>query len=68
MGLLDVPPEIFQRVVKALVKKGGIVEAWKLRQTCSQYLYSDLHGILELTRLQRHFEITLTTKSSPRQS
>jgi len=37
MGLLDVPPEIFQRVVRALVKKGGIVDAWKLRQTCSQY-------------------------------
>ncbi|KAG9186385.1 hypothetical protein G6011_02941 [Alternaria panax] len=31
MELLDLPPEIYQRIVRFLVKKHGLVEAWKIR-------------------------------------
>jgi hypothetical protein len=33
MELLELPPEVFQRMVKAFVKKYGVVEAWRLRGT-----------------------------------
>jgi hypothetical protein len=36
MELLDLPPEIFQRITHILVKKHGIAEAWKVRGTSSK--------------------------------
>ncbi|CAN9225303.1 unnamed protein product [Alternaria alternata] len=37
MQLLDLPPEIFQRVTHILVKKHGIAEAWKVRGTSKAF-------------------------------
>ncbi|KAK1916054.1 hypothetical protein P3342_003869 [Pyrenophora teres f. teres] len=37
MELLDMPPEIFQRVVKTYVRTNGVVEAWKIRKTCKTF-------------------------------
>jgi hypothetical protein len=36
MQLLDLPPEIFQRIIGVLVKKHGLKDAWKLRGTSSK--------------------------------
>jgi hypothetical protein len=40
MGLHDLPPELFQRIVELLVKMPGttrgVVEAWKARRVCSK--------------------------------
>ncbi|CAN9174270.1 unnamed protein product [Alternaria alternata] len=37
MRLLDLPPEIFQRITHILVKKHGIAEAWKVRGTSKAF-------------------------------
>jgi hypothetical protein len=38
MELLDLPPELFERVIELYVKKYGVKEAWKLRGICSTFL------------------------------
>lgn len=35
--LLDLPPEVFTRIVIHLITKAGIVEAWELRKTCRKF-------------------------------
>ncbi|KAF2249259.1 hypothetical protein BU26DRAFT_505316 [Trematosphaeria pertusa] len=47
MELLDLPPEIFQRVVAMYVRRVGLCEAWKLRSVCktfSVYLTEEVFG------------------------
>lgn len=36
MQLLELPPEIFQRVTAHYVAKVGLCEAWKRREICSE--------------------------------
>ncbi|KAL1797129.1 hypothetical protein ACET3X_003735 [Alternaria dauci] len=37
MKLLDLPPEVFQRIVGVLVKKHGLMAAWKVRGTSKAF-------------------------------
>ncbi|KAF1935252.1 ankyrin [Clathrospora elynae] len=37
MELLDLPPELLERVMVLYVKKYGIVEAWKIRKICKTF-------------------------------
>ncbi|KAJ4360814.1 uncharacterized protein N0V89_001381 [Didymosphaeria variabile] len=43
--LLDLPPEVFQRVVHELVSDVGVVEAWKLRGVCRTFAAEIHHDI-----------------------
>jgi hypothetical protein len=40
MLLLDVPPEIFQRIIATCVYTVGIRKAAKIRETCSKCIWS----------------------------
>jgi hypothetical protein len=37
MGLLDLPPELLERVVQILAKKTSLAQLWEVRKTCSKY-------------------------------
>ena len=36
MDLLDLPPEIFQKIIASYVHKVGVSEAWERRDVCSE--------------------------------
>lgn len=38
MLLLDLPPEMLERIIGHLVTGAGIVEGWKHRKVCRKYL------------------------------
>ncbi|KAL6703819.1 hypothetical protein ACN47E_009038 [Coniothyrium glycines] len=38
MGLLDLPPEIFEHIMHEYVKQVGVPAAWKIRGTCKTFL------------------------------
>jgi hypothetical protein len=54
MELLDLPPEIFERIITKYVAEVGLCEAWKHREVCSEY---DNAGILTPLTLNRNFRL-----------
>ncbi|KAH7371706.1 hypothetical protein BKA66DRAFT_423647 [Pyrenochaeta sp. MPI-SDFR-AT-0127] len=62
MELLEMPPEVFQRIVQVFVNKFGIVEAWKLRGTCKAFCSYFDYEILAKPKLNAYIKNRLGRK------
>lgn len=47
MGLLDLPPETFQRTIQKHIASAGLCNAWKHREVCSEYYHAMLRGTID---------------------
>jgi len=54
MDLLDLPPEIFQKIIASYVHKAGVNEAWERRDVCSEcHLVISQHKLIRSRNIRR---------------
>ena len=65
MDLLDLPPEIFQKIVASYVHKVGVSEAWERREVCSEYyLMESRHKLIGSRNVRRLLVCTVLRQTA----
>jgi len=65
MDLLDLPPEIFQKIIASYVHKVGVSEAWERREVCSEYyLMNSRHKLIGSRNIRRLLVCTVLRQTA----